>query len=135
MKDGGSNRNRPDRGLEDKVNTLLHTFDIKGDDFFGGKLNVVNCRRLMKHHVYIINGINEIFIEMSKGEVLDVEISKVTNKYKKLLKEMDDVYQCIKRLFIDDILIDKTRIECRNLFFCHVFLFSISHLHLEMKLR
>ena len=27
LKDGRSNRNRPDRGLEDKVNTLLHKFD------------------------------------------------------------------------------------------------------------
>ena len=37
-------------------------------------LNGVNCRRLMKHHVDIINGINEIYIGMSKGEVSDVEI-------------------------------------------------------------
>ena len=79
MKDGRSNYNRADRGLEDKINTLLYKFDIKYEVFFCGKLNGVNCRRLMKHHVDIINGINEIFIEMSKGEVLDEDISTVTN--------------------------------------------------------
>ena len=34
LKDGRYNRNRPDCGLEDKVNTLLHTFDIKREVFF-----------------------------------------------------------------------------------------------------
>ena len=33
----------------------------------------------MKHHVDIINGINEIFIKTSRGEVSDEDISKVTN--------------------------------------------------------
>ena len=28
LKDGRSNLNRPDRGLEDKINTLLHMFNI-----------------------------------------------------------------------------------------------------------
>ena len=68
----------------------------------------------MKHHIDIIdiiNSINEIFIEMSKGEVSDVHISKVINNYKKLLKEMDDLYRCIRTLSIDDILIDETRIH------------------------
>ena len=48
---------------------------------------------------------------MSKGEVSDVDISKVINNYKNLLKEMDDVYRCIRTLSIDDILIDETRIH------------------------
>ena len=64
----------------------------------------------MKHHLDIINGINEIFIDMSKGEVSDEDISKITNKYKKLLMEMDDVYLGIRTLSIHDILIDKPRI-------------------------
>ena len=46
MKDERSNRNRDDLGLEDKVNTLLHRFDIKREVFSGGKLNGVNCRRI-----------------------------------------------------------------------------------------
>ena len=102
MKDGRSNRNRSDRGLEDKVNTLLHKFDIKREVFFGGKVNGVNCRRLMKYYVDIINDINETYIEISKGEVSDVEISKVTNKCKKLLKEMNDmmIFLLIKHEFI-----------------------------------
>ena len=68
----------------------------------------------MKHHIDIIdiiNSINEIFIEMSKGEVSDLDISKVISNYKKLLKEMDDLYRCIRTLSIDDILIDETRIH------------------------
>ena len=42
----------------------------------------------MKHHLDIISGINVIFIEMSKGVVLDIDICTVTNKYKTLLNEM-----------------------------------------------
>ena len=49
---------------------------------FGGKLNGVNCRRLMKHHINIINGINNFFIETSKGGVSDLEIINKTDKYK-----------------------------------------------------
>ena len=41
--------------------------------FFCSKLNEVNCRRLMKHHIYIINGIKDISIEMNKGIVSDEE--------------------------------------------------------------
>ena len=110
LKDGRSNRNRADCGLEAKINTLLHKFDIKHEVFFCSKLNGDNCRRFMKHHLDIINGINEMCIDMSKGEVSDEDISKITNKYKKLLMEMDDVYLGIRTLSIHDILIDKTRI-------------------------
>ena len=65
----------------------------------------------MKYQVDIINSINEICIETRKGGVSDEDISKVSNKYKKLLMEMDDVYRCIRILSIDDIRIDKTRIH------------------------
>ena len=47
LKDGRSDRNRTDHDLEDKVNTLLHKFDMKREVFFVGKLNGVNCRRLI----------------------------------------------------------------------------------------
>ena len=50
--------------------------------FFLGKLNGVNCRRLMKQHIDIINGINKIFIETSKGDVSNLEITNKTDKYK-----------------------------------------------------
>ena len=33
LKDGRSDRNRADHGLKDKVNTLLHNFDIKREVF------------------------------------------------------------------------------------------------------
>ena len=36
----------------------------------------------MKHHIEIINGINKNFIEMSKGDVSDLEITNITDKYK-----------------------------------------------------
>ena len=48
------NRNKTDNRLEDKMNTLLHNDDIKREVFLGGKLNGVNGRRLLKHHVEII---------------------------------------------------------------------------------
>ena len=69
---------------------------------------------IVEEYVDIINGINETFIEISKGEVLDIEISEVTNKYNKLLKEKDDVYRCVRTLSIDDILIDKRRIHIKH---------------------
>ena len=54
--------------------------------FFGGKLNGVNCRRLTKPHIDIINGIEDIFIEMGKSLVTNEDICLVTNKYKLLFK-------------------------------------------------
>ena len=114
MKDGRSDCNRVDHGLEDKVNTLLYKFDIKCEVFSRHKLNEVNCRRLMKHHVDIINNINGMINEASIDEVSDVEISKVTNKYINILKEIDYVYRCIRTLFIDKILIDKIRFHIQN---------------------
>ena len=38
----------------------------------------------MKHHIEIINGIKEIFIETSKSLVTNEEICLVSNKYKSL---------------------------------------------------
>ena len=46
---------------------------------------------------------------MSKGDVSDLEITNKTDKYKNLLKEMDNVYRCVRTLAIDKVLIDKTR--------------------------
>ena len=82
---------------------------------FCGKLNGVNYRRLMKHHIDIINGINETLIKISKGMVLDIEFCTVTNTYKTLLNETDEAYRCIRTLIIDDNLIDKTRIHIQDI--------------------
>ena len=68
----------------------------------------------MKHHVDIINGINKMFIEMSKGIVSDLEITKKIDKYKHLLIEMDDVYRCVRTLTINYVLIEKTRNHITN---------------------
>ena len=69
----------------------------------------------MKHHIDIINGINEIFIETSKDVVLDVHMCKVINKYKTLLNEIDEAYRCIRTLSIDNNLIYKARIHIQNI--------------------
>ena len=61
LTDGRSDQNGADHGLKDKVNSLLHNFDIKREVFFGAKGNGVNCRILMKHHIDIINCINNFF--------------------------------------------------------------------------
>ena len=46
---------------------------------------------------------------MSKGDVSDLEIINKTDKYKNWLKDMDDVYRCVRTLTIDNVLIDTTR--------------------------
>ena len=74
LKECRCNCNKIDSGLEDNINTLLHKYDIKPEVIFGGKLNGVNCRRLMKYYIDIINGIKDLFIEMNKGIVSDEEI-------------------------------------------------------------
>ena len=48
LKDGCFDRNRADRGLEDKINTLLHKYDIKREVFFCGKLNGVKWSKINK---------------------------------------------------------------------------------------
>ena len=50
--------------------------------FSGGKLNRVNCWRLLKDNIHIIDDIRDIFIEMNKDISSDEEICLVTNKYK-----------------------------------------------------
>ena len=54
---------------------------------FNGKLNEVNCRRLTKHYIDVIDGIRDMFIEMNKGIVSDEDIRLVTRKSKTLLKK------------------------------------------------
>ena len=38
----------------------------------------------------------------------NLEIANKTDKYKNLLREMDEVYRCVRTLTIDNVLIDKT---------------------------
>ena len=65
-KDGRRFRNRAKFGLEDKICTLLQTYHIKREAWFGGaKLKGVNCRRLMWKNEEIINSIRDMFIEMN----------------------------------------------------------------------
>ena len=48
LKDGRRLRNRTEFGIEDKICSLLQTYHIKREAWFGGvKLNGVNCRKLV----------------------------------------------------------------------------------------
>ena len=47
-------------------------------------------------------------IEINKVIVSNEEIFSITNKYKNLLNEMDEVNRCIRTLIFDDNLIEKT---------------------------
>ena len=75
---------------------------ISNVNFFGGKLNGISCRKLMKHHVDIIDSIRDVFIEMSKCIVSDEYISLTTNKHKTFLKEIDKAYRCVRSLNVND---------------------------------
>ena len=72
-------------------------------------MNGVNCRILIKHLVDIIDGIRDMFIEMSKGIVSNEDIRLITNKYQILLKEMNEVYRCIRSLNVNDDVIYKIK--------------------------
>ena len=48
LKDGRRCRNGVEFGIEDKICSLLQTYHIKREAWFGGaKLNGVNCRKLV----------------------------------------------------------------------------------------
>ena len=97
-------------GLEDKICSLLHTYNIKREAWFGGtKLNGVNCRRLMEKNEEIINSIRDIFIEKNKGTVSENTIDIYCNSHKQLLTEMDNAYRCMRTLIVTDELITKTK--------------------------
>ena len=51
---------------------------------------------------------------MSKGGVSDLKITSKTDKYKNLLKEMNDVYRCVRTLTINKVIIDKIRNHITN---------------------
>ena len=51
---------------------------------------------------------------MSKGLITNEEICLVTNKYNSLLNEMNEVYRCIRTLYVDDNLIEKPRIHIQK---------------------
>ena len=68
----------------------------------------------MKHYIDITDDIKNKYIETNKDMISDEEIYLVTNKYKTLLNEIDEVYRCIRSIIIDDNLIEKTRIHIKN---------------------
>ena len=71
----------------------------------------------MKYHIDIIDGIKDICIIVNKGIVSDEETCFVTNKYKTLLNEMDEVYPCIRSSIVDDNFIEKPRIQYQKTIF------------------
>ena len=60
---GRRKRNMIEFGLQDKICSLLHTYNIKREAWFGGtKLNGVNCRRLMDKNEDIVSSIKDILL-------------------------------------------------------------------------
>ena len=41
-------KNKIEYGLKDRMNNILHNFNMKREIWNGGIINGVNCRRLMK---------------------------------------------------------------------------------------
>ena len=110
LKDGRRLRNRAKFSLEEKICSLLQIYHIKREAWFGGgKLNGVNCRRLMDKNEEIINSIRDLFIEMNKGTVSEDNINIYCNKHKQILIERDNVYRCMRTLTITDALITKIK--------------------------
>ena len=72
------------------------------------------CKRLMKNHAYLIDGFRDIFIQISKGIISNKNIYLVTSKYNILLKELGEIYRCIRSLFISDDVVFKTNIYIKN---------------------
>ena len=102
-------------GLEDKICSLLHTYNIKREAWFGGaKLNGVNCRRLMDKNEDIVSSIKDIFIAMNKGKVSEQNIDIYCKEHKQILSEMDCAYRCMRTLTITDDLISKTKYHIEN---------------------
>ena len=94
---------------------LLYIHDIKREVWFGGGINNVNCRRLLKHHNEIINRIRLIFIEISKGIISDGGINLITNKCRTLFREIDKECHCIRSLYIKDNVTCQTTFILKNL--------------------
>ena len=86
LKDGRIFRNQKEFGLVDKICSLLQTYDIKREVWFGGsKLYGVNCRRFMDKNEEIIISIRDILIETNKGTVSNDSINMYCDKHKHIL--------------------------------------------------
>ena len=110
LNDGRRIRDRTEFDVEDKICTLLQMYYIKREAWFGGgKLNGVNCRRLMDKSEEIINRIRDMFIEMNKGIVSDNNIDVYCKDHKQILTEMDNAYRYMRTLTITNDLITKTK--------------------------
>ena len=48
LKEYRMKKNKIEYGLKDRMNNILHNFDMKREIWNGGIINGVNCRRLMK---------------------------------------------------------------------------------------
>ena len=68
----------------------------------------------MTHYLDTIDGIRDIFIEMSNSIVSDEGMILIINKYKTLLKDIDEAYRCIRSLNINNDVIYMTRNHIKN---------------------
>ena len=69
----------------------------------GGKLNKVNCRRLMDQHELIINNIWDIFININKCTITEDNINIYNDKHTKILNEINHVYRYMRSLNITTV--------------------------------
>ena len=88
---------------------------IKREAWFGGtKLNGVNYSRLIDEYEAIIKNIREIFIDTNKGIVIEDSINNVCDKYREILKEINQAYRCMRSLDITNEFIIQTKNHGNN---------------------
>ena len=63
----------------------------------------------MNKYEEIINNVQDLFLEMNKGEVSVENINNYCDKHKQFFTEMDNVYHCMRTLKVMDDLIFKTK--------------------------
>ena len=103
-------RSRAEFGLEEQICFLLQRYYIKRESWFGdAKLNGVNVKRFMDKYEEIINNVQDLFLEINKGEVSVENINNYCDKHKQFFTEMDNVYRCMRTLKVTDDLIFKTK--------------------------
>ena len=73
----------------------------------------------MDKYEEIINNVQDLFLEINKGEVSVENINNYCDKHKQFFTEMDNVYRCMSPLTITYALITKTKDHsCKTMLLC-----------------
>ena len=76
------------------------------------------CSLLQRYHIKrkawcgglkLINNVQDMFLEINKGEVFVENINNYCNKHKQFVSEMDNSYRCMRTLKVTDDLIYKIK--------------------------